>query len=164
MLAAVATESFTAVVRFAGVDLAVGDPGGHASSVVPVTAGACAISIAFCMVLGTALVAGIKRWATNPARVWWAVASVPVLASLIAPADRRGNQCAHEGNAGRGAPHRRRGHRPHARPSTGCRALKRNEHDHPAHPGHPRPPTKEHIMGYIKSSLFISLDGVIESP
>ena len=41
--AAAATETLTAIVRIAGVDLAVGNPGGSPSSVVPVNAGACAI-------------------------------------------------------------------------------------------------------------------------
>ena len=51
--AAVATEALTAVVTASGVHLAVGDPGGDASSVVAVNAGACAIAIAMVMVLGS---------------------------------------------------------------------------------------------------------------
>jgi hypothetical protein len=84
-LAAAATEALTAVVRGAGVHLAVGDPGGSADSVVPVNAGACAIAIAMCMVIGTALAALISRRASRPARTYRITASMLVVASLTAP-------------------------------------------------------------------------------
>jgi hypothetical protein len=83
--AAAATEAFSAVVRAAGVQLAVGDPGGSASSVVPVNAGACAISIAMVMVIGTGIAALINRRSSRPARTYAIVTSVLVLVSLIAP-------------------------------------------------------------------------------
>jgi Family of unknown function (DUF6069) len=85
VLAAAATEALTAVVRAAGVHLAVGNPGGNASSVVPVNAGACAITIAMVMVIGTAIAALINRLASNPARTYLIATSTLVLVSLAAP-------------------------------------------------------------------------------
>ncbi|MEV3922657.1 DUF6069 family protein [Actinomadura coerulea] len=84
-LAAAATEAFSAVVRAAGVHLAVGDPGGSASSVVPVNAGACAISIAMAMVVGTGIAALINWRSSRPARTYVIVTSVLALVSLVAP-------------------------------------------------------------------------------
>jgi len=85
VFAAAATEAFTALVRAAGVHLAVGDPGGSASSVVPVGPGACTVALAMVMVLGTGLAVSINRWSTHPARAYTRVTSVLVLASLSAP-------------------------------------------------------------------------------
>jgi hypothetical protein len=85
VLAAAATEALTAVVRGAGVHLAVGDPGGSAASVVPVNAGACAITIVMCMVVATAMAALINRRSLRPSRTYTIVTSVLVLASLVAP-------------------------------------------------------------------------------
>jgi hypothetical protein len=85
VLAAAATEAFTALVRAAGVHLAVGDPGGSASSVVPVNPGACAITLAMVMVLGIGLAALINWRSARPARVYTIATSVLVLVSLVAP-------------------------------------------------------------------------------
>ncbi|GAA2007627.1 DUF6069 family protein [Catenulispora subtropica] len=85
ILAAAATELFAALVRAAGVHLAVGDPGGDASSVVPLHPGAFAISLAMATVAGAGLAAAINRWSSRPARVYTAVAAVLVAASLAAP-------------------------------------------------------------------------------
>ena len=84
-LAAAATEALTAVVRAAGVQLAVGDPGGSAASVVPVDVGACAISVAMSMVVGTVIAALINRRSSRPARTYRRVTGVLVLLSLVAP-------------------------------------------------------------------------------
>jgi hypothetical protein len=85
VLAAGTTEALTALVRAAGVDLAVGDPGGSAASVVPVNPGACAISVTISMVVGTAIAALFNRYASHPARSYRIVTGVLVLASLLAP-------------------------------------------------------------------------------
>jgi hypothetical protein len=85
VLAAAATEALTAVVRAAGVDLAVGDPGGSPDSVVPVAAGACALSVATCMVVGIAIAALVNRFAARPARTYRITTGVLVLLSLAAP-------------------------------------------------------------------------------
>jgi hypothetical protein len=85
VLAAAATEAFTGLVRVAGVPLAVGDPGGSVSSVVPLNPGACAISLAMVMVLGIGLAALINRRSSRPARTYTIAASVLVLASMAAP-------------------------------------------------------------------------------
>ncbi|MFC8451281.1 DUF6069 family protein [Kitasatospora sp. NPDC057223] len=85
ILAAAATESFAALVRAAGVHLAVGDPGGEPSSVVPLHPGAFAISLAMVTVLGVGLTAVINRCSSRPVRVYTVVTSVLVLASLAAP-------------------------------------------------------------------------------
>jgi hypothetical protein len=83
--AAAATEALTAGVRAAGVHLAVGDPGGTAASVVPVKAGAGAITVAIVMLIGTALAVLINRYASRPARTYRIVASALVVVSLAAP-------------------------------------------------------------------------------
>lgn len=83
--AAAATETLTAVVRAAGVHLAVGNPGGTAASVVPVNADACAVTIAICMVIGTGIAALINRYASRPARTYRMVTGALVLVSLLAP-------------------------------------------------------------------------------
>lgn len=83
--AAAATETLTATVRATGVHLAVGDPGGTAASVVPLDPGACAITVAMCMVFGTAIAALINRRSSRPARTYRITASTLVLVSLVAP-------------------------------------------------------------------------------
>jgi uncharacterized protein DUF6069 len=83
--AAVTTESLTAVVRAAGVRLAVGDPGGSSDSVVPVGLGACTVSILLCMVIGTAFAALLNRRSPNPARSYRRVAVALVALSFVAP-------------------------------------------------------------------------------
>ena len=85
VLAAAATETLTAVVRAAGVHLAVGNPGGSAASVVPLNPGACAITIAICMVFATAIAALINRLSSRPARTYRIVTGGLVLVSLAAP-------------------------------------------------------------------------------
>jgi hypothetical protein len=83
--AAVATESLTAVVRAAGVHLAVGDPGGSSDSVTPVGFGACTVSILLCMVIGTALAALLNRRSADPARRYRRAGVALVALSLVAP-------------------------------------------------------------------------------
>ncbi|GAA2042801.1 hypothetical protein GCM10009839_52150 [Catenulispora yoronensis] len=85
ILAAAATELFAAIVRAAGVHLAVGDPGGDASSVVPLHPGAFAISLAMVTIPGAGLAVAINRWSSRPARVYTVVTSVLVVVSLAAP-------------------------------------------------------------------------------
>ncbi|MFB4303550.1 DUF6069 family protein [Actinomadura sp. NTSP31] len=85
VLAAAATEAFTALVRVAGVHLAVGDPGGGASSVVPLDPGACAIALVMVMVFGFGLAALINRRSSRPARAYTLAASALALVSLAAP-------------------------------------------------------------------------------
>ncbi|RCG25418.1 hypothetical protein DQ384_31645 [Sphaerisporangium album] len=85
VLAAAATETFAALVRASGVPLAVGNPGGSASDVVPVTLGACAIALAMVMVVGIGIAALINRRASRPARTYRIVTSVLVLLSLVPP-------------------------------------------------------------------------------
>jgi hypothetical protein len=85
VFAAAATEALTAVVRAAGVHLAVGNPGGSAASVVPVNAGACAITIAVCMVIGTGIAALINARSSRPARTYRIATGVLVPVSLVAP-------------------------------------------------------------------------------
>ena len=58
--AGVAAEAWIGIVRAAGVELRVGDPFGDASSAMALPTGACATSIAMCMVLGTALAVGAQ--------------------------------------------------------------------------------------------------------
>jgi Family of unknown function (DUF6069) len=84
--AGAATEAWVAIARGAGVHLAVGDPFGDPSTpTVPITFGACAVSIAMCMVLGTAL-ASILNWrASRPAYTYVVVAGLLTFVSLGAP-------------------------------------------------------------------------------
>ena len=65
--------------------LAVGDPGGDASSVVAVNAGACAIAIAMVMVLGTGLALAINRWSRRPVATYLRTTLVLTALSLSAP-------------------------------------------------------------------------------
>lgn len=83
--AGVATEIWIGIVRAAGVDLRIGDPFGDPSSEMALPTGACATSIAMCMVLGTALAVGLNWKARRPAYTYVAVASVLTLVSLGAP-------------------------------------------------------------------------------
>lgn len=85
LAAAAATEALTALVRAAGVELAAGTPGGSASSAVPLTFGTCTLSVAFCMVLGTALAALLNRRAQRPARTWVRTTLALTLLSLASP-------------------------------------------------------------------------------
>jgi hypothetical protein len=85
VLAAAATESLTAAVRGAGVHLAVGNPGGTAADLLPVNFGACAISIAMCMVVGVAIAALINRRSSRPVRTYRIVTGVLVLVSFVPP-------------------------------------------------------------------------------
>jgi hypothetical protein len=67
------------------VHLAVGNPGGSATSVVPVNPGACTITIAICMIFATAIAALINRLSSRPARTYRIVTAVLVFVSLVAP-------------------------------------------------------------------------------
>jgi hypothetical protein len=83
--AGAATEAWVAIARATGVHLAVGDPFGDPSSAVPITAGACAVSIAMCMVLGAALAALLNWRSARPARTYVAIAGALTFISLGAP-------------------------------------------------------------------------------
>ena len=83
--AAAATETLTGIVRASGVHLAVGDPGGDASSVVAVNAGACTVAVVLVMVLGAVLATAVNRFASRPARTYQLTAGVLVALSLLAP-------------------------------------------------------------------------------
>ncbi len=83
--AGVATEAWVGIMRAAGVELRVGDPFGDASSAMALPTGACATSIAMCMVLGVAFAALINWKARRPAFTYVAVAAVLTFVSLGAP-------------------------------------------------------------------------------
>jgi hypothetical protein len=83
--AGVATEVWAGVVRARGVDLRIGDPFGDPKSAMALPVGACATSIAMCMVLGVALAALINWKARRPAYTYVVVASVLTFVSLGAP-------------------------------------------------------------------------------
>jgi hypothetical protein len=83
--AAVATDALTGLARASGVHLAVGNPGGDASSVVPVNAGACAVAVTLVMVWGAVLATALNRFAVRPARTYRVTALVLVALSLLAP-------------------------------------------------------------------------------
>ncbi|MDX6229290.1 MAG: hypothetical protein QOI76_2680 [Frankiales bacterium] len=85
LVAAAGAEALTAVVRATGVHLAVGDPGGNANSVVPVNVGACSITLAMVMVLGTGLSLVVNRWARRPATVYLRTTVLLTTLSLLAP-------------------------------------------------------------------------------
>ncbi|NEA34330.1 DUF6069 family protein [Streptomyces sp. SID13031] len=94
VLAALAAEVLTALVRAAGVDLAVGNPGGKADSVVPVAFGACAISLTLAMIAGTLLALLINRFSSHPARTYIRTTIVLTVASLAAPLTAAGTSTA----------------------------------------------------------------------
>jgi hypothetical protein len=83
--AGVAAEIWIGIVRAAGVELRVGDPFGDASSVMALPTGACATSIAMCMVLGTALAVGLNWKARQPAHTYVVVTVALTLISLGGP-------------------------------------------------------------------------------
>lgn len=83
--AGVATELWIGIVRAAGVDLRIGDPFGDPSSAMALPTGACATSIAMCMVLGTALAVLINLRARRPAYTYVVTAAVLTFVSLGAP-------------------------------------------------------------------------------
>jgi hypothetical protein len=83
--AGVLTEAWVAVVRATGVDLRLGDPFGDPSDTMRLPGGACATSIAMCMVLGTALAVLINRRARRPAYAYVVTAVVLTFVSLGAP-------------------------------------------------------------------------------
>jgi hypothetical protein len=84
-VAAAATEALTGVVRASGVHLAVGDPGGDASSVVAVNAGACTVAVVLVMVFGTMVATAVNRFANQPVRTYQVTVAVLVALSLLAP-------------------------------------------------------------------------------
>ena len=85
VVAGVAAEAWVGIMRAAGVELRVGDPFGDASSVIALPTGACATSIAMCMVLGTLLAVVLNAKATRAAYTYVVVASVLTFVSLGAP-------------------------------------------------------------------------------
>jgi len=83
--AGVVTEAWTGIIRAAGVDLQIGDPFGDPSSAMKLPVGACATSIAMCMVLGTAIAVLMNWKAARAAYTYVVVASVLTFVSLGAP-------------------------------------------------------------------------------
>jgi len=83
--AGAAAEAWVAVMRAVGVELRVGDPFGEASSAMALPTGACATSIAMCMVLGTALAVALNWKAKRPAHTYVVVAVALTVVSLGAP-------------------------------------------------------------------------------
>jgi Family of unknown function (DUF6069) len=62
LAAAAATETFVAVVRAAGIDVAI-----QGSDLKP---GGCALAVLMCMVAAAGVLAAVRRWAGSPARTW----------------------------------------------------------------------------------------------
>jgi hypothetical protein len=92
--AGVVTEAWTGIVRAVGVDLRIGDPFGDPSSVIKLPVGACATSIAMCMVLGTAIAVLLNWKAARAAYTYVVVASVLTFVSLGAPLVAAGTSAA----------------------------------------------------------------------
>jgi hypothetical protein len=83
--AGVATEAWIAAARAAGADLEIGDPFGDPSDTMRLPGGACATSIAMCMVLGT-MIAVLVNWkARRPAYTYVVTAALLTFVSLGAP-------------------------------------------------------------------------------
>lgn len=82
-LASVATEAFTAVLRAAGLHLAVGSIGGTAHDVAVIGPGACTIMVAICVAAGLVVAAAVNRWASRPQRSWRLVACALTGASFV---------------------------------------------------------------------------------
>src|SRR4051812_38718965 len=74
VIAAVATEALTGVVRASGVDLAINTHAANGGT--PIGFGACAIMLAIVLVPTVLLVAAICRWANQPARAWYRTTAV----------------------------------------------------------------------------------------
>ena len=97
--AGVAAEIWIGIVRAAGIELRVGNPFGDASSVMALPTGACATSIAMCMVLGAALAVGLNWKARRPAYTYVVVACVLTFVSLGGPLVAAGTSAATNGSA-----------------------------------------------------------------
>lgn len=85
VVAGVVTEAWVAVMRATGVDMRLGDPFGDPSDTMRLPGGACATSIAMCMVLGTALAVLINWRARRPAYTYVVTAAALTFVSLGAP-------------------------------------------------------------------------------
>jgi hypothetical protein len=83
--AGVATEAWVGVARAAGADPRIGDPFGDPSSAMELPFGACATSIAMCMVLGTTIAVLLNWRARRPAYTYVVTAAVLTFVSLGAP-------------------------------------------------------------------------------
>jgi Family of unknown function (DUF6069) len=83
--AGAATEAWVGAVRATGADLRIGDPFGDPSSAMTLPVGACATSIAMCMVLGVAIAALVNWRARRPAYTYVVTAAVLTVVSLGAP-------------------------------------------------------------------------------
>ncbi len=83
VLASVATEAFTAVLRAAGVHLAIGSIGGNSADVVDIGPGACTIMVAICVAAGLVVAAALNRWAQRPQRTWRVTTCGLTVASFI---------------------------------------------------------------------------------
>jgi hypothetical protein len=92
--AGVATETWTGIVRATGTDLRIGDPFGDPSSAMTLPVGACATSIAMCMVLGALLSVVLNAKARRAAYTYVVVASVLTFVSLGAPLVAAGTSAA----------------------------------------------------------------------
>jgi hypothetical protein len=62
LAAAVATEALVALAGAAGSNVAI-----QGQELKP---GGCTVMVLLCMVAGAAVLAGVRRWATNPRRTW----------------------------------------------------------------------------------------------
>ena len=92
--AGVATEIWTGIIRATGTDLRIGDPFGDPSSAMKLPVGACATSIAMCMVLGTLLSVVLNARARRAAYTYVVVASALTFVSLGAPLVAAGTSAA----------------------------------------------------------------------
>ncbi len=82
VLAAATTEIYAAVIRAAGVHLAIGNIGGTAKDVVEIGPGACTIMVAICGAAGLVLAAALNRWARRPARTFRVTATALTVLSF----------------------------------------------------------------------------------
>ena len=83
VLASAATELYTAVLRSAGVHLAVGNIGGTSADVVKIGPGACTIMVTICVAAGLLVAGLINRYAQRPARTFGVVALGLTVASFV---------------------------------------------------------------------------------
>jgi hypothetical protein len=83
LLAAVATEVYTAVIRAAGVHIAIGNIGGTAKDVVDIGPGACAVTVGMCVAAGLIVATALNRWAKRPAHAFQVTAYALTVLSFV---------------------------------------------------------------------------------
>ncbi|HEX3335262.1 MAG TPA: DUF6069 family protein [Jatrophihabitans sp.] len=83
VLAAAATELYTAVIRAAGVHLAIGNIGATAKDVVEIGPGACTIMVVMCVAAGLVIATALNRWAKRPAHTFSVTAYVLTALSFV---------------------------------------------------------------------------------